>query len=154
VLRIFIALKSPSPSAGIEPANLRSNGKHYVNRHIITVSYQNSGSQNLLQRRRGELLTGMYHNQGPDDGAVRTSATSVHFTVTTRRYIPDDSKLHTRRRENMKSHNLTFVNTVVPGGLYQSCRAYVLCQQAGENPKQLNHIPTLAARNMGFYDPI
>jgi len=28
----------------------------------------------------------------------------VHFNVTTRRYIPEDSKLHTRRRENLKSH--------------------------------------------------
>jgi hypothetical protein len=36
--------------------------------------------------------------------AVRTSETSVHFNVTTRRYIPVDSKLHTRRRENLKSH--------------------------------------------------
>jgi hypothetical protein len=39
-----------------------------------------------------------------DDEAARTSETSVdnHFT---RRYIPEDiSELHTRRRENLKSH--------------------------------------------------
>jgi hypothetical protein len=36
--------------------------------------------------------------------AVRTSETSVHFKVTTRRYIPEGSKLHTRHRENVKSH--------------------------------------------------
>jgi hypothetical protein len=36
--------------------------------------------------------------------AVRISATSVHFNATTRRYIPEDSKLHTRRRENLQSH--------------------------------------------------
>jgi hypothetical protein len=36
--------------------------------------------------------------------AVRTSETSDDFNVTTRRYIPEDSKLHTRRRENLKSH--------------------------------------------------
>jgi hypothetical protein len=36
--------------------------------------------------------------------AVHTSETSVHFKVTTRRYISEDSKLHTRRRENLKSH--------------------------------------------------
>jgi hypothetical protein len=35
--------------------------------------------------------------------AVGTSETSVNFNVTTRRYIPEDSKLHTRRRENLKS---------------------------------------------------
>jgi hypothetical protein len=33
--------------------------------------------------------------------AVRTSEMSVNFDVTTRRYIPEDSELHTRR----KSHN-------------------------------------------------
>jgi hypothetical protein len=36
--------------------------------------------------------------------AVRTSETSVNFNVTTRLYIPEDPKLHTRRRENLKSH--------------------------------------------------
>jgi len=36
--------------------------------------------------------------------AVRTSETSANFNLTTRRYIPEDSKLHTRRRENLKSH--------------------------------------------------
>jgi hypothetical protein len=36
--------------------------------------------------------------------AVRTSETFLHFNVTTRRYIPEDSKLHTLRRENLKSH--------------------------------------------------
>jgi hypothetical protein len=40
--------------------------------------------------------------------AVRTSETSVNFNVTTLRYIPDDSKLHTRHRENLKSQEITF----------------------------------------------
>jgi hypothetical protein len=35
---------------------------------------------------------------------VGTSETSVSFNVTTRRYIQEDSKLHTRRRENLKFH--------------------------------------------------
>jgi len=35
---------------------------------------------------------------------VRTSETSVNNYLTTRHYIPEDSKLHTRRRENLKSH--------------------------------------------------
>jgi hypothetical protein len=38
--------------------------------------------------------------------AVRNSETSVTFNVTTRRYILEDSKLHTRRRENLKSHTV------------------------------------------------
>jgi hypothetical protein len=35
---------------------------------------------------------------------ICTSETSVNFNVTTRRYIAEDSKLHTLRRENLKSH--------------------------------------------------
>jgi hypothetical protein len=36
--------------------------------------------------------------------AVRTSETLVLFNVTTWHYIPEDSKLHTRHCENLKSH--------------------------------------------------
>jgi hypothetical protein len=36
--------------------------------------------------------------------AVRTSATLVNIYLTTWQYIPEDSKLHTRLRENLKSH--------------------------------------------------
>jgi hypothetical protein len=36
--------------------------------------------------------------------AVRTSETSVNIYQATRRNNPDDSNLHTRRRENLKSH--------------------------------------------------
>jgi hypothetical protein len=38
--------------------------------------------------------------------AVRTSETSDNYNMTTRRYIPEDTELHTRRRENLKSHVL------------------------------------------------
>jgi hypothetical protein len=41
--------------------------------------------------------------------AERISESSVHFNVTTRRYIPADSKFHTRRRENLISHVMAFV---------------------------------------------
>jgi hypothetical protein len=34
---------------------------------------------------------------------ARASETSF-YSETTRSYIPEDSKLHTRRRENLKSH--------------------------------------------------
>jgi hypothetical protein len=34
--------------------------------------------------------------------AVRTSEMSVNINVTTRHCIPEDSKLHTNRRENIK----------------------------------------------------
>jgi archaellum biogenesis protein FlaJ (TadC family) len=36
--------------------------------------------------------------------AVRTSETSVNIYLITQQYIPQDSKLHTCRRENLKSH--------------------------------------------------
>jgi hypothetical protein len=35
---------------------------------------------------------------------VRTSEMLVHSNETTRQYIPEDSELHSRRRENLKSH--------------------------------------------------
>jgi hypothetical protein len=36
--------------------------------------------------------------------AANTSETLVNFYQTTRRNKPEDSHLHTRRRENLKSH--------------------------------------------------
>jgi hypothetical protein len=36
--------------------------------------------------------------------SARTSETSVDIKLGTRQYIPEDSELHTRRRENLKSH--------------------------------------------------
>jgi hypothetical protein len=38
--------------------------------------------------------------------AGTTSETLVNFYQTTRRYNPDDSNLHTHRRENLKSYSL------------------------------------------------
>jgi hypothetical protein len=38
--------------------------------------------------------------------AVRISETSAHLNVTTRRYIPEDCRLHTRHHENLKYHKL------------------------------------------------
>jgi hypothetical protein len=40
----------------------------------------------------------------PDEEAVSISETSVNFYQTTLRNIPEDSHLHTRRRENLKFH--------------------------------------------------
>jgi hypothetical protein len=36
--------------------------------------------------------------------AARTSETSVKISLTTRKYTPEDSELHTRRCENLKPH--------------------------------------------------
>jgi hypothetical protein len=38
--------------------------------------------------------------------AARTSETSVDIQLRTRQYIPEDSELHIRRRESLKSHKL------------------------------------------------
>jgi hypothetical protein len=48
-----------------------------------------------------------------DDGALmmeaaRTSETSADIQLT-RQYIPEDSELHTRRRENLKSHSVNML---------------------------------------------
>jgi hypothetical protein len=51
---------------------------------------------------------------------VRSSETSVYLNETTRRYIPDDYHLHTRRRENLKyplshsrkDYNLIYSNKI------------------------------------------
>jgi hypothetical protein len=57
---------------------------------------------------------------------VRTSETPVHFNVTTRCYITEDSKLHIRRRENLKSRKLHINNMKIninePNGIqYHGC---------------------------------
>jgi hypothetical protein len=41
--------------------------------------------------------------------AVLASETSVNFNVTIQRYTPEDSKLHSRRRENLKSHTISHI---------------------------------------------
>jgi hypothetical protein len=45
--------------------------------------------------------------------AVCNSETSVHSNEITWRYIPEDSKLHTRRRENIKCHKEVLCCNVV-----------------------------------------
>jgi predicted RND superfamily exporter protein len=40
------------------------------------------------------------------------SETSVDIQLRTRQYAPDDSELHTRRRENLKSHIHSHLSTV------------------------------------------
>jgi hypothetical protein len=42
-----------------------------------------------------------------------TSETSVNFYQTTRRNNPEDSHLHIRRRENLKSHKLRLTYAVL-----------------------------------------
>jgi hypothetical protein len=53
----------------------------------------------LLRRFRGAIIAIMME-------AASTSETSVNFYQTTQRYNPEDSHLHTRHRENLKSQLL------------------------------------------------
>jgi hypothetical protein len=41
--------------------------------------------------------------------AISISETSVNFYQTTRRSNPEDSHLHIHRRENLKSHRITYI---------------------------------------------
>jgi hypothetical protein len=43
--------------------------------------------------------------------AAITFETSVKFCQSTRRNIPEDNHIHTRRRENLKSHDLKQVKS-------------------------------------------
>jgi hypothetical protein len=53
---------------------------------------------NVDRRFRGACS--LYHN-GMIMEAARASETSVDIQLRTRRYIPEDSEFHTRRRENV-----------------------------------------------------
>jgi hypothetical protein len=44
--------------------------------------------------------------------AARISETSVGIQLTTRQYIPEDSELHTHRRENLKSHIVAYTRSL------------------------------------------
>jgi hypothetical protein len=54
---------------------------------------------------KGQSIKAFRHitNIAPMMEAARTSETSVDIQLRTRQYIPEDSELHTSRRENLKS---------------------------------------------------
>jgi hypothetical protein len=78
--------------------------------------------------------------------AVRTSETSVNFKVTTRRYIPEDSKLHTQRlltfhkilrhgADGITSHPKEGVLRFIALGRFEHAKL-------GSNGKHANHYAT------------
>jgi hypothetical protein len=75
VLRVFIVLKNPSPSAGFEPANLGSRSKH-ANHYTTDDDYDT-----LLQSSAVNILIGVLW------GSSETSASRPNYQ-TTRCYIP------------------------------------------------------------------
>jgi hypothetical protein len=65
--------------------------------------------EEVNRRLRGACC--LHHQRALMMEAARTSETSVNFYQTTRRNNPEDSYLHTRRRENLKSHSLKHVSS-------------------------------------------
>jgi hypothetical protein len=61
--------------------------------------------------------------------AVCTSETSVDIQLRTRQYIPEDSELHTRHRENVKSHTrkdvVPSVESCQIDGVFHSMKLYL-----------------------------
>jgi hypothetical protein len=58
--------------------------------------------------------------------AARSSETSVDIQLRTRQYIPEDSELHTRRRENLKSHVIIVVVVVVIAFMREMDKAFII----------------------------
>jgi hypothetical protein len=58
----------------------------------------------VYERFRGPCC--LQHQGALKIEAARTSETLVNFYQTTRRYNPEDSRLRTHRRENLKSYNI------------------------------------------------
>jgi hypothetical protein len=75
--------------------------------------------------------------------AARTSETSVDIQLRTRQYIPDDSELHTRRRENLKSH-------ILIGFFRPYIHMLELCQQRADH----RHFKTLVVSFLFTHDSI
>jgi hypothetical protein len=83
-----------------------------------------------------------------DDG-VRTSETSVYLYETKRRYIPKSYYLHTRHRENMKSHMYTYVLLCkVPG---RSQKYYLVCANTKLTVWGMTSVPPTLMKNSSIY---
>jgi hypothetical protein len=58
--------------------------------------------------------------------AARTSETLVQLYQTTRRYNPEDSHLHTHRRENLKSYFLPLLCSTLDGDSFYICSVPII----------------------------
>jgi hypothetical protein len=58
--------------------------------------------------------------------AASSSETSVNFCQSTRRYNPEDSHLHTRRRKNLKPYMWTCIQEILCSNLNQAITAKLL----------------------------
>jgi hypothetical protein len=73
----------------------------------LNQSLESSGMQRALMMEAVRTSETSVYSKGTTlmMEAVRTSETSFYSKETTLLYIPEVSKLHTRRRENLKSYN-------------------------------------------------
>jgi hypothetical protein len=63
-------------------------------------------STDVLEVRAASIIRAMME-------AACTSETSVDIQLRTWQYIPKDSELHTRRRENLKSHTVRAIYLLI-----------------------------------------
>jgi hypothetical protein len=76
---------------------------------------------------------------------ARTSETSVDIQLRTRQYIPEDSELHTRRRENLKSYSNLFIRIYSGGGGVKFTKYF----KKGANYKSLGNSGLDPSLNLG-----
>jgi hypothetical protein len=72
--------------------------------------------------------------------AVNSSETSVNIYQTTRHNIPDDSHLHSRRRENLKSHQHIILTISIDVPEKYKIVAYVTSQGSDDELKSAKHV--------------
>jgi hypothetical protein len=72
-------------------------------RYAIYVCFMNHFSAKTDMPRFTNTRLSSSESSGTMMEATRTSETSVDIELRTQQYIPEDSELHTRRRENLKS---------------------------------------------------
>jgi hypothetical protein len=60
--------------------------------------------------RAASIIMVISHHHPDDGGSTHLWNVGRHPIRKTRQYIPEDSDLHTRRRENLKPHNVVFIS--------------------------------------------
>jgi hypothetical protein len=79
-------------------------------RFVIVKKYAKHTSRKYGDSKKTKVLTASINLGVLMMEAVITCKTSVNFYQTTRRNIPEDSYLHTLRRENLKSHHVQYIS--------------------------------------------
>jgi hypothetical protein len=78
-----------------EMCNLESKSSESYGMHCRDLNWM---STDVSEARAATIIRAI------SSQAARASETSVDIQLRTRQYIPEDSEIHTRRRENLKCH--------------------------------------------------